>query len=91
MTTKKALKIKMITAKGCKACDEAKKLIDKAAIAEEIPYELVELDSHSKEAIHLAETYRLDVVPSFVINGHGFAGSKHSSARLREAVKWGRS
>ena len=87
----KKLKIKLITAKGCKSCDEAKKLIDKAAVAESIAYEIIELDSKTKEAISLALTYRLNGVPAFVINGHGFTGVKHALPRLREAVKWGRS
>ena len=86
----KKLRVKLITAKGCKSCDEAKKLIDKAALAESIPYEIIELDSKTKEAIALALTYRLNGVPAFVINGHGFTGVKHSLSQVREAVKWGR-
>lgn len=86
----KRVKVKIITAKGCKSCEDAKKLIQKAAENSGVEVTMIELDSETKEAESLALTYQLERVPSFVINGHGFAGARHKVEKVREALTWGK-
>ena len=86
----KPLKVNIITAKGCKSCDAAKELITKSAEAEKMTVTILELDSESTAAIGMATTYNLTSVPSFVINGHRFAGARHPVAKVREALRWGK-
>jgi thioredoxin-like negative regulator of GroEL len=86
----KKIKVKIITAKGCKACNAAKQLIAKAAEAAGRELDLVEIDADDKAAIALAESYRLDSVPAFVINGHGFNGAKHVLKKVQDAIDWGK-
>lgn len=86
----KKIKVKIITAKGCKACEEAKKLITKAMDSIGLEPTMQEIDSEDKAAVNLAVTYDLDSVPAFVINGHGFNGAKHSMKKIQEAATWGK-
>jgi len=85
----KKVKVKMITAATCKLCKEAKDLIAKAATAEGVTVILEELDSESKEAVKLAVEFGVSKVPSFVINGCGFAGARHPIGKIKDALKWG--
>lgn len=82
--------IRIITADGCKLCENAKRVISEAAerAGAEIRIDELGIDSDRvKEAIDFAVEFNLDHVPSFVIGKRVFIDDMFSLEDVTDAIR----
>jgi hypothetical protein len=68
------IEVRMISAKGCKRCEEVKTRLAETANKVGVVLDLNVIDSSTEEAVRLGIKYLLDDVPSFVIAEKSFCG-----------------
>lgn len=84
---RKAVVVRMISARGCERCDEVEDRLIAAAKKADVKLALIKLDSTTPEAVTMGVSFGLDDVPSFVISGKAFCGTGFSDDDLVQEMK----
>ena len=83
----KKVSVDMISAKGCKRCEEVKKRLYAIANKIGVVLDLRVIDSSTDEAVRLGIKYLLDDVPSFVVLGKSFCGIDFEDKEIEKTMR----